>query len=84
MSDEKTTMFRDSSRDDEQIKKIRDRQKKEAIIASKTKKEAPAAPKIDYDAPAKPFAKGGLASKPKPKPKKKKTTKGLGTKPKAT
>ena len=28
--------------------------------------------------------KGGLASKPKPKPKKKKTTKGLGTKPKAT
>ena len=28
--------------------------------------------------------KGGLASKPKPKPKKKRTTKGLGTKPKAT
>ena len=30
------------------------------------------------------FTKGGLASKPKPKPKKKRTTKGLGTKPKAT
>ena len=30
------------------------------------------------------FNKGGLASKPKPKPKKKRTTKGLGTKPKAT
>ena len=28
--------------------------------------------------------KGGLASKPQPKPKKKRTTKGLGTKPKAT
>ena len=28
--------------------------------------------------------KGGLASKPKPNPKKKRTTKGLGTKPKAT
>ena len=30
------------------------------------------------------FTKGGLASKPQPKPKKKRTTKGLGTKPKAT
>ena len=30
------------------------------------------------------FTKGGLASKPKPNPKKKRTTKGLGTKPKAT
>ena len=30
------------------------------------------------------FTKGGLASKPKPKSKKKRTTKGLGTKPKAT
>jgi len=73
-----------SDRINEQVKKIRERQKKEAIIASKTKKEAPAAPKIDYDAPAGPFAKGGLASKPQPKPKKKRTTKGLGTKPKAT
>ena len=72
---------------DNQIKAAQDRYKKEQ---QKDKDEKNVDQKIAGQITGKGyvggsgFTKGGLASKSKPKSKKKRTTKGLGTKPKAT